>query len=75
MKGAVITRVEAMSASFDAGVERGMVIVEVNRQAVETAADYHRVVRLSHPGDILTLYVYAPDLDQRKLITVRVDDR
>jgi serine protease Do len=74
-KGAVITRVEAMSASFDAGVERGMVIVEVNRQRIETAADYHRMARASHAGDILTLYVYVPDLDQRKLITVRVEDR
>ncbi len=75
MKGVVITRVEAMTASFDADIQRGMVILELNRQRVESAADYHRVVRLSHPGDILTLYVYAPDLDQRKLITVRVEER
>ena len=75
MKGAVIARVEPMTASFDAGIERGMVIVEMNRHAVETAADYHRLARASHAGDILTLYVYVPDLDQRKLITVRVEDR
>jgi serine protease Do len=75
MKGAVITRVEAMTSSFDAGIERGMVIVELNRHSVQTAADYHRLARSAHAGDILTLYVYAPDLDQRKLITVRVEDR
>jgi len=75
LKGVVITRVEAMSASFDAGIERGMIILEVNRQRIESPADYHRVARSSHPGDILTLYVYAPDLDQRKLMTVPVEDR
>ena len=37
--------------------------------------DYRRVARAARPGDILTFYVYAPDLDQRKLMTVRVEDR
>jgi S1-C subfamily serine protease len=64
-----------MSSSFDAGIQRGMVVLEMNRQRIESPADYHRVARSSHPGDILTLYVYAPDLDQRKLITVPVEDR
>ena len=27
------------------------------------------------PGEILTLYVYAPDLDQRQLKTIRVEER
>jgi len=25
------------------------------------------------PGDVLALYLYYPDLDQRRLVTVRVD--
>jgi serine protease Do len=74
-RGAIVTRVEAMSSSFDAGSERGMVIIEVNRQRVENTADFRRLARAARPGDILTLYVYAPDLDQRKLMTVRVEDR
>ena len=74
-KGVVITRVEPMTSSFDAGVERGMVLIEVNRQTIDTIGDYRRVARAARPGDILTFYVYAPDLDQRKLMTVRVEDR
>jgi hypothetical protein len=27
------------------------------------------------PGDVLTLYVYIPDVAQRQLKTVRIDDR
>ena len=74
-RGVLITRVEPMSASFDAGIERGTVLLEVNRQAVESVGDYRRLARAAHPGDILTLYVYVPDLDQKKLLTVRVDER
>jgi serine protease Do len=74
-RGVVITRVEPMSSSFDAGVERGMVLIEINRQPVLSVGDYRAVARAARPGDIVTLYVYAPDLDQRRLITVRVEDR
>jgi serine protease Do len=75
MKGVVIVRVEPMSSSFDSGVERGSILLEVNRQRVESLADYRRVARGVRPGDVVALYVYVPDLDQRKLLTVRVDDR
>ncbi|HKB10338.1 MAG TPA: Do family serine endopeptidase [Vicinamibacterales bacterium] len=75
LHGVLITRVEAMSASFDGGIERGTVLLEINRQAVESVADYRRLARTAHPGDILTLYIYAPDLDQRQLKTIRVEDR
>jgi serine protease Do len=74
MRGVLITRVEAMSSSFDGGVERGTVLLEVNRHRVESVADYRRLARAARPGDILTLYIYAPDLDQRQLKTIRVDD-
>jgi serine protease Do len=75
LHGVLITRVEPMSSSFDGGIERGTVLLEINRQAVETVADYRRLARTAHPGDILTLYIYAPDLDQRQLKTIRVEDR
>ena len=75
MRGVLITRVEAMSSSFDGGIERGTVLLEINRQRVESVADYRRIARAARAGDILTLYVYAPDLDQRQLKTVRVEDR
>jgi len=33
------------------------------------------VARAARPGDILTLYIYAPDLEQRQLKTIRVEER
>ena len=74
-RGVLITRVEPLSSSFDAGIERGTVLLEINRQAVESVTEYRRVARSAHPGDILTLYIYSPDLEQRQLKTVRVDDK
>jgi serine protease Do len=73
--GVLIIRVEGLSASFDGGIERGTVLLEINRERVESAAEYRRIARAARPGDILTLYVYAPDVDQRQLKTIRVEDR
>jgi serine protease Do len=75
LHGVLVTRVEPMSPSFDAGVERGVVLLEINREHVESAADYRRLTRAARPGDVLALYLYFPDLEQRKLVTVRVEDR
>jgi serine protease Do len=71
--GVLVTRVDPFGPSYDAGVERNSVLLEINRQPVESAAQYRRVARTAHPGDVLALYVYYPDLDQRRLLTVRVD--
>jgi serine protease Do len=74
-RGVLIMRVEGMSASFDGGVERGTVLLEINRQPTESTAEYRRIARTAKPGDILTLYIYTPELDQRQLKTIRVEDR
>jgi len=75
-RGVLVTRIEPMSASFDADLHRNTVILEINRKAVATAADYRRIASAARPGDVLTLYVYEPQpVDSRKLVTVRVDDR
>jgi serine protease Do len=74
-RGVLITRVEPLSSSFDSGIERGTVLLEVNRQRVESLADYRRIARGARPGDILTLWVYSPDLVQRQLKTIRVEER
>ena len=74
-RGVLITRVEAMSPSFDTGIERGTVLLEVNRQRVESVADFRRIARAAHSGEILTLWIYSPDLLQRQLKTIRVDDK
>jgi len=75
MKGVAITRVEPLSAAFDSGVERGTVLLEINRQAVTSIADVRRIVRAAAVGDVLALYVFVPDLNERQLKTVRVEDR
>src|SRR5438309_4584207 len=75
MKGVLVTRVEPMSSSFDADVQRGSVLLEINRQPVDSVAEFRRMARAARPGDILTLYVYAPEVDQRQLKTIRVEDR
>jgi len=75
MRGVLITRVEPLSSSFDGGLERGTVLLEINRRRVDSAADYRRIARTAQPGDILALYVYSPDLAQHQLKTIRVDDR
>jgi serine protease Do len=73
--GVLITRVEPMSSSFDSGIDRGTVLLEINRQQVNSVADYRRIARAARPGDILTLYLYSPDLEQRQLKTIRVEER
>ncbi len=74
-QGVVVGRVEPMGAAFEGGVERGMVIVEVNRRAVRTATDLWDAVRAANPGDLLTLYLWAPELKQHQLKTVRLYER
>lgn len=74
-RGVLIVRVEPLSSAFDAGLERGSVLLEINRQRVDSAEMFKRVARDARPGDVLTLFVYAPDTDQRQLKTVRVDER
>ncbi len=73
-RGVLITRVEPLSASFDANVQRGTVLIEINRTPVRTVADYRRIARAARAGDILVLYVYVPDPGERRLITVQVDE-
>jgi serine protease Do len=74
-RGVLITRVEPLSPSFDADVQRGTVLLQINRKPVESVADYRRLARAARPGDVVALYIYAPDLDQRQLKTVRVEGR
>jgi serine protease Do len=72
-RGVVVSRVEAMSPAFDAGIERGHVLLEINRQAVRSIEDFRRLTASARPGDILTLFLYRPELDQRTLQTVKVE--
>jgi serine protease Do len=72
-RGVLISRVEPMSPAFDADVERGHILLEVNRQSVETLADYRRLTGGARAGDVLALYVYKPELEQRAIHTVKIE--
>jgi serine protease Do len=74
-RGVLITRVEPLSPAFDAELQRDTVLIEINRKPVASAEEFRRIAGASHPGDVVALYVYVPELDQRKLVTVRVEDR
>ena len=62
-----------MSPAFDADIERGHVLLEVNRVPVTSIQDYARLTKETRPGDILTVYLYIPDRDERTLRTIRID--
>ena len=74
-RGVLITRVDPLSASFDADVPRGTVLLEINRKPTVTVADYRRIAASVRPGDVVTLYIFMPESSQRQLKTVRIDER
>jgi serine protease Do len=73
--GLVVSSVEPGGAAEEAEIERGWVVMEINRNPVSSIADYRRIVGASAPGEVLALYMYLPRSSQRTLRTVRVDAR
>ncbi len=71
--GVVVTAVDPLGPAYEAGVERGDIILEVNRVAVPTMAAYLNATRAARPGDVLAFFCYLPDLGQRALRAVRVE--
>jgi serine protease Do len=74
-QGVIVSRVEPMSPAFDADIERGHIVLEINRQRIQSIEDYRRLTDRARPGDILTMYLYKPELNQRALETVKIDER
>jgi serine protease Do len=74
VRGVVVWRVDAVSPALDADIERGDVILEIDRRPIRSVDDYDRAVAQARPGDVLAFYVYKPSVDERRLSTVRVDD-
>ena len=56
-EGILVTEVEAGSAADRAGINRGDVIVEVNRRAVSNLKDFWAAIRKAGKGDSLLLLV------------------
>ena len=73
-QGVIVSRVEPMSPAFDADIERGHVLLEINRQPVRSIDDYRRLTAQARAGDILTLYLYKPEIEQRALHTVKIEN-
>jgi serine protease Do len=75
VSGVVVTRVDPLSAAYDAGIQRDHIVMEINRRPVGSADAYNRLTRAAAPGDVLAVYVYIPGSDQRSIRAVRVDPR
>jgi len=54
-EGVIVARVDEGSAAGEAGVQRGDVIREINRQKVRSMADYERLTKDVKEGDRLTV--------------------
>ena len=71
--GVVVTRVDPLSAAYDAGIQRDHVVMEINRRPAQSADAYNRLARAAQPGDVLAVYVYMPGTEQRAIRAIRVD--
>ena len=73
--GLLVQRVEPVSAAAEAGIERGQVVLHINRQPVATVVALRHAVGLARAGDPVALLVYDPDLDQRLIRILHADSR
>ena len=71
--GVVVSRVDPMGPAFDADIQRGHVLLEINRRPVRSVDDYRRLIAAAHSGDVLTLQLYKPEALGRALHTVKID--
>ena len=55
IEGVIVARVEDGSAAMEAGIQRGDVIREINRQKVGSVADFERLTKDAKEGDRLTV--------------------
>ena len=84
MTGLLVQRVEPFSAAHDAGIERGQILLEINRRPVSSVAAYRRLVDAARPGGVLAFslrsrsrparHPYRPDGDPLKPRILVVDD-
>ena len=71
MTGLLVQRVEPMSAAHDAGIERGSIILEINRQPVDSVARLPpRPRKRAQAGEALAVFIYIPEIDQKNIKTV-----
>ncbi|MGD9903725.1 MAG: trypsin-like peptidase domain-containing protein [Vicinamibacterales bacterium] len=73
--GLLVQRVEPVSAAAEAGIERGQVVMHVNRQPVATVVALRHAVAAARPGEPIAVLVYDPDLDQRLIRILHAEAR
>ena len=61
LQGLVVSAVESGSVADDAGLQRGALILQVNRHPVSTVEAFRRAVRAAKPGSKLLLLVRMGD--------------
>lgn len=75
MTGLLVQRVEPVSPAAEAGLERGQLLLHVNRRPVDTIAGLRQAVAQRPAGAPLALLLFDPGLNQRLLRVVRADAR
>jgi serine protease Do len=75
VEGVLVSQVEALSPAYDADIQRGFVVIEVNRRRTTSVAEYELITKPARPGDALTFYVFMPAFNERALRTIRVEGR
>jgi serine protease Do len=73
MEGVIVSRVEPAGPAYDARIERGYVLLEINRQPVRSLDEYEQLLARAKAGDVLALYLYNPETLQRTLHTLTLD--
>jgi serine protease Do len=71
--GVLVVRVDPAAASFVPSMRRGFVIMEINRQPVQNAGDFQRLMTAARTGDVLAFYGYDPAVGQRGIVMATVD--
>jgi serine protease Do len=75
MTGLLVQRVEPLSAAHDAGIERGNIVLEINRQPIHSVAALRQAIDAARPGDVLAVYLFIPEIEQRNIRTIRLEPR
>jgi serine protease Do len=75
LSGLLVQRVEPVSAAAEAGIERGQVVLHVNRQPVTTVVALRQAIAPARAGDPVAVLVYDPDLDQRLIRILHAEPR
>jgi serine protease Do len=73
--GLLVQRVEPVSPAAEAGLERGQILLHVNRRPVSTIAGLRQVLGQRGAGEPVAVLLLDPGLDQRLLRVVRAEPR